>query len=229
HRRLNCKRYAAANGRQAYVSCGGARAWACEPARDCSWSGATSHHTTGSGCKKSRAVVGWGVSIGAAWATLQAAQQPSWAQGWPDGSVEFEVDAASSWQMEDPSDALDAPMAAAQHATIGAKNCTANATRTIGRNFRNRRRISKPVPFNVPANHAQSRVSRLGSRQTAVKHGEILIYAAARDEIPHCRWSCRADAKSRLARRTPLPGHWEPKTNARKRRNPKPFHRLLEF
>jgi hypothetical protein len=94
-------------------------------------------------------VVGWGVSIGAAWATLQAAQQPSWAQDWPDGSVEFEVGAPSSWQMEDPSNALDAPMPAAQHATIGAKNCTAKATRTIGRNFRNRRRISKSIPCNV--------------------------------------------------------------------------------
>src|SRR6185312_6156779 len=131
--------------------------------------------------------------------------------------------------MAGPCNGSDATSVAAQQAAIGAKTCTARANSTIGRNFRNRRRISKPVPFNVPANHAQSRVSRLGSRQTAVKHGEILIYGAARDEIPHCRWSCRADAKSRLARRTPLPGHWEPKTNARKRRNPKPFHRLLEF
>ena len=40
-------------------------------------------------------------------------------------------------------------MPAAQHATIGAKICTAKAIRTIGRNFRNRRRISKPIPFNV--------------------------------------------------------------------------------
>ena len=60
-----------------------------------------------------------------------------------------EVDAPSSWQMEDPSNALDVPMPAAQHATIGAKNCTAKATRTIGRNFRNRRRISKSIPCNV--------------------------------------------------------------------------------
>ncbi len=40
-------------------------------------------------------------------------------------------------------------MLAAQHAAIGAKICTAKAIRTIGRNFRNRRRISKPIPFNV--------------------------------------------------------------------------------
>ena len=40
-------------------------------------------------------------------------------------------------------------MVAAQHAAIGAKICTAKAIRTIGRNFRNRRRMSKPIPFNV--------------------------------------------------------------------------------
>jgi hypothetical protein len=36
-------------------------------------------------------------------------------------------------------------MLAAQHAPIGAKICTARAIRTIGRNFRNRRRISEPT------------------------------------------------------------------------------------
>ena len=40
-------------------------------------------------------------------------------------------------------------MLAAQHAAIGAKICTTRAIRTIGRNFRNRRRISKPIPFDV--------------------------------------------------------------------------------
>ena len=40
-------------------------------------------------------------------------------------------------------------MLAAQQAAIGAKICTVKAIRTIGRNFRNRRRMSKPIPFNV--------------------------------------------------------------------------------
>jgi hypothetical protein len=34
-------------------------------------------------------------------------------------------------------------MAAAQHAAIGARICTARAIRTIGRNFRNRRRMNE--------------------------------------------------------------------------------------
>src|SRR6185437_15555232 len=131
--------------------------------------------------------------------------------------------------MAGPCNGSDATSVAAQQAAIGAKTCTARANSTIGRNFRNRRRISKPVPFNVPANHAQSRVSRLGSRQTAVKHGEILIYGAARDEIPHCRWSCRADAKSRLARRTPLPGHWSPKPTHANGEIPNRFTDCLNF
>jgi hypothetical protein len=36
-------------------------------------------------------------------------------------------------------------MLAAQHAPIGAKICTARATRTIGRNFLSRRRIANPT------------------------------------------------------------------------------------
>jgi len=36
-------------------------------------------------------------------------------------------------------------MAAAQHAPIGARICTINAIRTIGRNFFKRRRIRKPT------------------------------------------------------------------------------------
>ena len=37
-------------------------------------------------------------------------------------------------------------MLAAQQAAIGAKICTVKAIRTIGRNFRNRRRIDEPTP-----------------------------------------------------------------------------------
>jgi len=36
-------------------------------------------------------------------------------------------------------------MPAAQHAAIGARICTTKANKTIGRNFRNRRRIEQPV------------------------------------------------------------------------------------
>ncbi len=40
-------------------------------------------------------------------------------------------------------------MLAAQHAPIGAKICTAMAIRTIGKNFRSRRRISESTFSNT--------------------------------------------------------------------------------
>ena len=209
-------------------ACGGARAWACEPVRDCSRirRDLAPHHAPGLQIGASRSSA-CGVSIGApAWATLQAEQQPSWARGWPDGSVWPEVAPPSSWQMEARCNGSDAPMLAAQHATIGAKTCTARATRTIGRNFRNRRRISKSIPFNVLANHAQSRVSRLGSRQTDVEHGEIRIYAAASDEVPDCRWSCR---RSVCPPPTPLPGHCGAQNQRTQMAKSQSFRKLLEF
>ena len=52
---------------------------------------------------------------------------------------------ASSWQIAAAPRAArgsEAAMPAAQQAAIGAKICTAKANMTIGRNFRNRRRIS---------------------------------------------------------------------------------------
>jgi hypothetical protein len=42
-------------------------------------------------------------------------------------------------------------MLAAQQAPIGAKICTIRAIKTIGRNFRNRRRINQPTfPMALP-------------------------------------------------------------------------------
>jgi hypothetical protein len=52
-------------------------------------------------------------------------------------------------------------MPAAQHATIGARICTAKASRTIGSNFRSHRRMNQSTFFGLSPNHAAKRVSRL--------------------------------------------------------------------
>src|ERR1700712_1171987 len=56
----------------------------------------------------------------------------------------------------------DAAMLAAQQAPIGAKICTTNANRTIGRNLFSRARIANPSE--AEPNHQGSPKSRSGSR-----------------------------------------------------------------
>jgi hypothetical protein len=76
----------------------------------------------------------------------------------------------------------EAAMLAAQHAAIGAKICTVRAIRTIGRNFRSRRRIDEPTSSKLLINHAGSPESRQGclrydARQnSSPRNGEITRY-----------------------------------------------------
>jgi hypothetical protein len=49
----------------------------------------------------------------------------------------------ASWQIAAVAKGSEAATPAAQQAAIGARICTAKAIRTIGRNFRNRRRINQ--------------------------------------------------------------------------------------
>jgi hypothetical protein len=51
-------------------------------------------------------------------------------------------------------------MLAAQQVAIGENICTAKASMTIGRNFRNRRRIDQPTFPKLPLNHAVRSMSR---------------------------------------------------------------------
>src|SRR5665213_4626138 len=78
----------------------------------------------------------------------------------------------------------EAAIPAAQQAAIGAKICTAKANMTIGRNFRNRRRIS--LPFSIPrSNHQQSPKSRSGSRRYLVGSRELTCHGRCRRLPPH--------------------------------------------
>ncbi len=87
-----------------------------------------------------------------------AACPPAWSAGLP-------ARAALSWQMRAAWRGSEAAMLVAQHAAIGASFCTTRAVRTIGRNFRNRRRIRSKPPFRprhliIPEVRSRDRVPR---------------------------------------------------------------------
>src|SRR6185312_9003256 len=92
--------------------------------------------------------------------TLQTEQHPSWAR-WPFWSVCPAPGVALPWQITAPASGSEAAMDAAQHAPIGAKICTARATRTIGRKFFSQRIA---IPSAPDLNSQESPKSRSGSR-----------------------------------------------------------------